>query len=61
MINRKIINLEGVIDASQYLGEATITEFKKRNGYIDEEEINLLEVFTQFKGKRVRITIESEE
>lgn len=53
--------MEGVIDASQYLGEATITEFKERNGYVDEEEINLLEVFAQFKGKRVRITIESEE
>lgn len=61
MINTRIIRLEGVIDASTSHQEASITEFKEVNGFVDEEDTDLIKLFESMKDKKVRITIEYEE
>jgi len=61
MINKRILHLQGVIDASTSHQEASITEFKEINGFVDEEDTNLIEVFESINNKKVKITIEYEE
>lgn len=60
MEEKRMIKIKGVMDASSEHGEAFVTEFVENDGFIDECEIDLIELFEELNQKSVTIEIVSE-
>lgn len=58
MKKREILEIEGIVDVFAENGEASITVFEEKDGFIDEIEYDMIKILEKFQDKTVSIKIE---